>query len=107
MSNEDTVLLLLTVTEKFAGYFLSLNLNSIISFSFDSHSESEKELSMLSEPSKSRCSLLISGSVRVLLDVCAELVTELTAFLLLYFCVCVCLSEICYSDLYWCTSCCH
>ena len=39
---------LLTVTRKFAAYFVLLNLTSIILFSFDSHSESEEELSMLS-----------------------------------------------------------
>ena len=70
VSNKDTVLLLLIVTGKLVAYFLLLNLTSIISFSHDSHSESEEELSMLSELSETQCALLFSGSNGVLLGVC-------------------------------------
>ena len=53
MSNKDTVLLLLILTRKCVAYFVLLNLISIILFSHDSHSKSDKELSMLSELSES------------------------------------------------------
>ena len=97
VSNKDIVLLLLTVTGIFTA-FLLLNITSIILFSFDSHSESKEESGMLSELSESWCSLLISDSEKVLLDVCVGLVTLLTSS---HYCmVCVCLSGICYSDLY-------
>ena len=92
VSNKDIVLLLLIVTGKFAAYFMLVNLTSIILFSLDSHSESEEELSMLSELSESRCSLLISGSESVVLYVCVELVISLTLSLLLCG-LCLCLSE--------------
>ena len=64
--NRDIVSLLLIVTRKFAAYFVLLNLTLIISYSFDSHSDSEEKSSMLSELSESQCSSLISGSVSVL-----------------------------------------
>ena len=53
VSNRDIVSLLLIVTGKFVAYFVLLNLTSIISFSFDSHSESKEESNMLSELSES------------------------------------------------------
>ena len=69
VSNKDIVFVLLIVTEKFVACFVLLNLNSVISFCHDSHSESEEESSMLSELSRSWCSLLFSGSDGVLLGV--------------------------------------
>ena len=48
VSHNYMVLFLLIVTGKFAEYFVLLNLTSIISSSYDSHSESEEEFSMLS-----------------------------------------------------------
>ena len=51
--NRDIVSLLLIVTGKFVAYLVLLNLTLIILFSLDSHSESEKESSMLSEQSES------------------------------------------------------
>ena len=92
LSNKEIFVLLLTVTRKFAKYLVLLNLTSIISFSFDIHSESEEVSSMLSELSELWCSLLISGPERVLLDVCVRLVTSLTSSLLLSG-LCLCLSE--------------
>ena len=92
VSNKDIVLLLLTVTGKFAAYFVLLNFSSIIPFSCVSHSESEEELSILSEVSEAWCSLLISSSEWGLLDVCVELVISLTSLLLLCG-LCLCLSE--------------
>ena len=83
VSNKDIVLLL-TVIRKGAVYFVLFNLTSIILFSFDSHSESKEESSMLSELSESWCSLLVSGSERVLLDISVGLVTLLTSSLLLH-----------------------
>ena len=107
VSNKDIVLLLLTVTGKFAAYFVLLNLTSIISFSFDRHSKSKEELTMLLELSESWCSLLLSGSERVLLDVCVEFVISLSLSLLLHG-LFLCLSGGCYSDLYQCGRCyCH
>ena len=49
VSNKDMVLFLLIVTGKSAAYFVLLNLTSIISSACASHSESEEELSILSE----------------------------------------------------------
>ena len=51
---------------------------------------------MLSELSESQCSLLFLGSDGVLLDLCVELIT---ASLLLHD-LHLCLSEMCYHDLY-------
>ena len=82
VSNKDIVFLLLIVTGKFGAYFVLLNLTSVISFSHDSHSESEEELSMPSELSQSWCSLLFSGSDGMLLGVCVELIILLTSLLL-------------------------
>ena len=70
VSNKDMVLFLLTVTGKFAAYFISLNLTSIILSTHDSHFECKEESSILSELSESWCSLLFLGSDGVLLDVC-------------------------------------
>ena len=43
VSNKGIVLLLLIVAVKVVAYFVLLNLTSIISFSYDSHSESKEE----------------------------------------------------------------
>ena len=51
--NKDIVSLLLILTRISAAYFALLNFTSIISFSFDSHSEFREESSMLSELSES------------------------------------------------------
>ena len=48
VSNREMVLLLSVVTEKFAAFFILLNLISIISSAHDSHSESEEESMLLS-----------------------------------------------------------
>ena len=58
LSNKDIVLMLLIVTGKFAVYFVLFNFSSIISLSFDSHSQSKEESSMLSELSVLWCPLL-------------------------------------------------
>ena len=92
VSSKDMVLFLLIVTGKFVTYFVLLNVTSIILSSHDSHPESKEELSILSELSESQCSLLISGSDGVLLDVHVELITLLTLSLLLHD-LHLCLSE--------------
>ena len=86
VSNKDIVLLLFIVTGTFVAYFVLLNLTSIILFSCNSHSDSQEELSMLSELSESWCSLLFLASEGVFLDVCVELIISLTLSLLLHLC---------------------
>ena len=67
--NKDMVLFLLIVAGKFVAYFVLLNLTSIILSAYDSHSESEEVLSILSELYESWSSLIFLGSDGVLLDV--------------------------------------
>ena len=69
VSNREMVLLLLSVTGKFAAYFKLLRLTSIISLAYDSHSESEEESMLLTRLSES-CGSLSSGSGLVVLGVC-------------------------------------
>ena len=92
VSNKDMILLLVTVTGKFATYFVVLNFTSLISFSFVSHSESKEESSMLLWVSESWFSLLFSSSEMGLLDVCVEVVILLMSLLLLHG-LCLFLSE--------------
>ena len=68
VSNREMVLLLLIVTGKFAAYFILVNLTSIISSAYDSHSEADEESRLLSGLSKSWGSLISSGSVFVVSD---------------------------------------
>ena len=62
MSNREMALLLLTVTGKFAAYFILLNLTSIILPAHDSHSVSDEKSRLPSGLFVSWGSLLFSGS---------------------------------------------
>ena len=70
VSNRKMVLLLLTVTQKFAAYFIFLNLTSIILLAHASHFESDEESRLLSGLSESRGSLMSLGSDFVFLEAC-------------------------------------